>query len=300
VPFSARGYGAAVRPDRVILIFNPQSTGDAREQAERLRDELASRAPDLPVRLVPTEHAGHARDLAREEAGSGRPLIVSVSGDGGYSEVVDGLLTAHGGDPVAAVLPAGNANDHRRATRERPLADAILAGDVSRMDVLRLSIGTDTVLHAHSYVGLGLTPIVAIDLERGGKGSLREIVSVVRTFARFRPFRIRLADGSEASYDSLVFANIDQMAKYATLSEDGSPDDGVFEVITIPHAAKWRVLLTALRAVTRGLGEQPQVREFRFTTLVPTPLQVDGEVVEVDAGRQVVVEILPAALPTVR
>jgi diacylglycerol kinase (ATP) len=289
-----------VHPDRVVLIFNPQSTGNAREEAERLRDELAERAPELPVTLLPTEHAGHARDLAREEAGTGRPLIVSVSGDGGYSEVVDGILTAGDSEAVAAVLPAGNANDHRRATRERPLADAILAGEVSRMDVLRLSIGTDTVLHAHSYIGLGLTPIVAIDLEAGGKGSLREIVSVVRTFAKFRPFRIRLADGTAPAYDSLVFANIDQMAKYATLSEDGRPDDGVFEVITIPHAAKWRVLLTALRAVTRGLGEQPHVREFRFTTLVPTPLQVDGEVVEVDAGREVAVEIVPAALATVR
>lgn len=290
-------------PDRVVLIFNPQSTGNAREQAEHLRDELADRAPQLPVRLLPTEHAGHARDLARAEAPTGRPLIVSVSGDGGYSEVVDGILTAPAGEAVAAVLPAGNANDHRRATRERPLADAILAGEVTRMDVLRLTVGegpTAQAWHAHSYVGLGLTPIVAIDLERGGKGSMREIVSVVRTFARFRPFRIRLPDGSTPAYDSLVFANIDRMAKYATLSEDGSPDDGVFEVITIPHAAKWRVLLTALRAVTRGLGEQPHVHQFRFTTLVPTPMQVDGEVIEVEGGRPVAVEILPGALATVR
>jgi hypothetical protein len=29
--------------DRVVLIFNPRSTGDAREQAERLRDELSDR-----------------------------------------------------------------------------------------------------------------------------------------------------------------------------------------------------------------------------------------------------------------
>ena len=290
-------------PDRVVLIFNPHSTGDAREQAEELRDELAARAPELPVRVVPTEYAGHARELAREEAATGTPLIVSVSGDGGYSEVVDGVLAARGGGAVAAVLPAGNANDHRRATRRRPLSDAILAGEVSRMDVLRLTLGDGpdaTVLHAHSYIGLGLTPIVAIDLEHGGKGSLREVVSVVRTFARFRPFRIRRADGSTRSYDSLVFANIDRMAKYATLSEDGDPDDGVFEVVTIPHAAKWRVLVTALRAVTRGLGEQPQAREFRFTTLVPTPLQVDGEVVEAGSGVPVAVEILPGALATIR
>jgi diacylglycerol kinase family enzyme len=285
--------------DRVVLIFNPQSTGDAEEKAGKLRDELAERVPDLPVELVPTERAGHARELAEQAAADGAPLVVSVSGDGGYSEVVDGIMRSGSDRAVAAVLPAGNANDHRRATRERPLADAIVAGEVARMDLLRLTVG-EQVQWAHSYIGLGLTPVVATDLEKGSKGSLREIVSVVRTFARFRPFALDLEDGGRVRLDSLVFANIDQMAKYATLSDNGDPDDGVFEVITIPHAAKWRVLLTALRAATRGLGPQPSTRAYRFRTVTPTPLQVDGEVIEVGAGEHVAVEMTPAALRELR
>jgi diacylglycerol kinase (ATP) len=288
-----------VRFDRVVLIFNPQSTGDAEEKAGQLRDELAERVPDLPVQLVPTERAGHARELAEQAAAEGAPLVVSVSGDGGYSEVVDGIMRSGSDRAAAAVLPAGNANDHRRATRERPLADAIVAGEVARMDLLRLTVGSQ-VQWAHSYIGLGLTPVVAIDLEKGSKGSLREIASVVRTFARFRPFALDVEDGGRVRLDSLVLANIDQMAKYATLSDNGDPDDGVFEVITIPHAAKWRVLLTALRAATRGLGPQPSTRAYRFRTVTPTPLQVDGEVIEVGAGEQVAVELTPAALRELR
>lgn len=289
--------------DRVVMIFNPHSTGDAEGEARKLRDALAERRPGLPVELVPTEHAGHARELAEKAAATGAPLVVSVSGDGGYSEVVDGLMRSGSDRAAAAVLAAGNANDHRRATRERPLDEAIAVaagdGELDRIDLLRLTVGTDTQW-AHSYVGLGLTPIVAIDLEKGSKGSLREIVTVVRTFARFRPFELDLADGGRVRLDSLLFANIDQMAKFATLSDDGRPDDGVFEVVTIPHTAKWKVLLTALRAVTRGLGPQPTAREFRFRTVRPTPMQVDGEVIEVPADTDVTVEIAPAALATVR
>lgn len=66
--------------------------------------------------------------------------------------------------------------------------------------------------------------MVAVDLEKGGKGSFREIASVVRTFARFRPFTIELEEGDRRSFDSLLFANIAGMAKYATLSETGRPD----------------------------------------------------------------------------
>ena len=197
---------------------------------------------------------------------------------------------------------AGNANDHRRTTAERPLVDAVVAGRVRRIDILRLTIGDGAearTRYAHSYIGLGLTPVVAMDLEKGGKGSFREIVSVVRTFARFRPFTIQLEGGGRRRFDSLLFANIAEMAKYATLSENGQPDDGRFEVVTVPHAAKWRILAVAIKAAVRGLGPQPTATHYGFVTLKPTPLQLDGELLTLDAGTPVQVDIAPKALATI-
>lgn len=291
----------AVAFDSVVIVFNPNSTGDAERLANQLGTALSRRRPELPVELRPTERAGHAREIAREVASSGRPLIVSVSGDGGYNEVVDGVMQAPGTRAVCAVLAAGNANDHRRVTRERPLADSILAGEVRRMDLLRLTVGDGpgaVTRYAHSYIGLGITPVVALELEKGGKGSFREIVTTIRAFARFRPFEIEVADGPR-SFDSLVFANIAEMAKYATLSAGGRPDDGRFEVVLLPHTAKWRVLGTALKAAFRGLGRQPSVGDYRFRTIKPMPLQIDGEVMELDAGSPVTVDIAAGALETV-
>jgi diacylglycerol kinase (ATP) len=288
--------------DRIVIIFNPHSTGNASRLAEELRTDLAQRLPTVPLELRPTQHAGHARDLAREAAASGHPLLVSVSGDGGYNEVVDGVMQAGNDQAVCAVRAAGNANDHRRVTREQPLADAIVAGDVRRIDLLRLTVGTGpaaAVRFAHSYIGVGLTPVVAVDLEKGGKGSWKEIVSTVRAFSRFRPFPIRLEDGRRRSIDSLVFANIGEMAKYASLSEDGRPDDGRFEVITQRRTGRLRVLGTVVRAVSWGLGPQPTATHYAFTTLAPMPLQLDGELMELDANTPVAVDIAPSALATI-
>ena len=288
--------------DRIVIIFNPQSTGNAPQLAEELREDLGRRLPTVPLDLRPTRYAGHARELARAAAGTGRPLLVSVSGDGGYNEVVDGVMQAGNDRAVCAVRAAGNANDHRRVTRRRPLADAIVAGDVHRIDLLRLTVGSGPaagVRYAHSYIGVGLTPVVAVDLEKGGKGSWREIVSVVRAFSRFRPFPIRLENGRKRNIDSLVFANIAQMAKYATLSAAGRPDDGRFEVITQRRTGKLRVLGTAVRAATRGLGPQPSATHYAFTTLAPMPLQLDGELLELEADTVVAVDIAPGALATI-
>ncbi len=283
----------------ITIIFNPNSTGDAPKLAAGLRDDVLSARPGQQVRLHPTDHAGHAVALAREAASASNALVVSVSGDGGYNEVVNGVMASGSNDTVCAVLPAGNANDHSRATGRKPLAEAITEGRVRRIDLLRLSLdqaGTEPV-YAHSYIGFGLTPVVAIDLEKGSKGAAKEMFSVVRTFSKYKPFEIRQSDGEPRSFDSLVFANISQMAKYATLSEAGDqPADGKFEVITFPHMAKWRVLLTALRATTQGLGDQPSFTRYRFSTLKPLPYQIDGEVKSVDADTDITISSAPQAL----
>ena len=108
--------------DRVVLIFNPAKAGMA-TRIDDLQRDLATDLPGLPINLLPTEYAGHARDLARSVAAGGAPLIVSVSGDGGYNEVVNGVMDVPGSKAVCTVLPAGNANDHFRSLPPRPLRD---------------------------------------------------------------------------------------------------------------------------------------------------------------------------------
>jgi diacylglycerol kinase (ATP) len=292
-----------MRFERVVLIYNPNSTGDAEGKARGLQQVLRKTHADLPVELEPTEYAGHARLLAREAAGSGTPLIVSVSGDGGYNEVVNGIMDARNPDAVAVVEAAGNANDHHRVTAPRPLPEAVTANEVGRMDLLRLTIqgpGESLVRYAHSYIGVGLTPVVAVELEKGSKGSMREIGTVVRSFGRFRPLRIELENGERLPIDSLVFSNIPQMAKVLKLSANGDPEDGRFEVTLTAHEPRLKVLTRAIRAATTGLGPQPSVTEYRFTALKAAPLQIDGEVLDVQEGDRVLVEIAPKALATLR
>ena len=283
-----------------LLVHNPHSSGGAEERARIFRDEVAELSPDLDVRLVPTDYPGHAREIAAAAAPG--TLLVSISGDGGYNEVVSRAMDAGDGRRAAnpvAVLSAGNANDHRRATARGPLAEAVAARRSSRLDVLKVCLDDDVPLWAHSYIGFGITPSVALALEKGGKGALREIVTTMREFARFRPFEIVHESGEHERVDSLVLANIAQMAKYATVS-DGDPADGAFEVVTLRHTGRLRLLGMAVRAAVRGLGPQPTVRRYAFRTTSPMPMQLDGEVRELDRPHAVVVEAVPAAIDEVR
>jgi len=70
-------------------------------------------------------------------------------------------------------------------------------------------------------------------------------------------------------------------------------------VITLRHTAKWRILATAVKASIAGLGKQPSVHSYAFTTVTPLPLQVDGEVMDLPAGATVRVDIAAQALQAV-
>ena len=287
---------------RVVVIFNPHSTGNSPDHARTLVADLARERPDLPVQLLQTEHAGHATELAQDAARTADgTLVVSASGDGGYHEVINGLLRAvAAGHPetFAAVLPSGNANDHASTVHTRPLLEAILAGDTARLDVLSVQVDDGPLRYAHSYVGLGLSPVAAVEINRHHFGAIREVLAVARTFWAYRPFAI-LQDGRTVRVDSLVFANINRMAKYVNLSDGGSPDDGRFEVILIAHRSRPTLLADVLRAVTGHLHPRSRTEPYRFTTLTAMPLQLDGEVLDLPAQARVTVRCHAHALPSV-
>jgi diacylglycerol kinase (ATP) len=287
----------------VVVIFNPNSTGPSDELASRLENDMRKLGVDVPILLQPTERAGHARQLAYDAAKQRpRPLIVSVSGDGGYNEVINGALKAQfeGAQPVCAVLAAGNANDHRRTIAKRPLAEAIAQGEVEHIDVLNATVSgaSDQQRFAHSYIGVGLTPAVAIELNKTSLNRFKETLLCLKTFRDFHPVEIR-SDGKTLVLDSLIFANIGEMAKVMTVAENAEPDDGRFEVVVFPYKHKLHLLWNLVRAVVSGL-KGTSVTRYEFEAVKSMALQLDGEVIEVSAGDRVQISVNAGALATVR
>ena len=273
--------------DHIAIIYNPGSTGDAPDMAKNLAEQIDDHHKTIgrKARLTPTKHAGHAIELARDVALKyKRPLIISVSGDGGYNEVINGAMQAKEqsvtAQPVTAVVGAGNANDHRRVMRDRPLIELIKSGNVKSFDLIHIDASAkDFSLsrYAHSYIGYGITPQVGHELNKHGKSLLHEIKSILRTYRTYAPFTIEHG-GERHLLDNLLFANINEMAKFIKLDAKNTVHDDKFEVIALRHRSKTRMLFTLLRAAVFGFRDHPSYTHYELKTLKKLPIQLDGEV----------------------
>lgn len=287
--------------DYITIIFNPNSTGDSPDIAKDFRKKLHKQHPESEIRLKETKEAGHAIELAYEAAClKGASLIVSVSGDGGYNEVINGAMRALDegkGNPVCAVLPGGNANDHYESVNRKPLLEALESGKVETLDLLHLS--ADDSRYAHSYIGLGLTPLVAVELNKHTLSAFKETWLAVKTFWGLKPFEV-VVDGKKLKFDSLVCGNIDRMAKYLTLAKSSSVKDGKFEVIRWPHANKLKLILMLLKsAFGKGIPAD-KYETFTFTTVKTLPLQLDGEIMKIEKNVLVTIRSAYGKLRTIR
>ena len=278
--------------DHIVAIYNPNSTNDAPAKAADFRDD-AARAGVI-VQLIETDHAGHAIEIAHDIVSKyDHPLLISVSGDGGYNELINGVIAAKKNTqrrPVVAILAAGNANDQKRATREdTPLLDLILHDEPRPLDLLRLQ--TDMIYrYAHSYIGLGFTPEVGIELNRHELNRWREIQLVFRSLTRFSPFHIT-RDNTTNTYASIIFANIRHMSKVLKLDTASNDlQDGKFELIAAPWHGKFRLVMHFLRLATFGAPETPQFHTYSFTTIdSKTPVQLDGEIESIPKDTKVTI-----------
>lgn len=282
--------------DHIVAIYNPNSTNDAAGKAASFQKSALKQG--IKVHLYETTHAGHASEIAAQITKKHkRPLIISVSGDGGYNEVINGVMQAKkraAGEPVVAIIAAGNANDHKRLTRgDTPLHSLIKKNRPKPLDLIHVK-SNNVDRYAHSYAGLGITPEVGVELNKQSLSFIKEIAIVLKTFRDFTPFSITV-DGKRRRLGSLVFANIHGMAKVIKLSDKPTLHDGKFDVIRLGYPHKFGFLVSLVLMAIRP-HHSKSMSEYAFTTTTAQPIQLDGEIENLSNKSKVIVTSMPDAI----
>jgi YegS/Rv2252/BmrU family lipid kinase len=164
------------RPHFVVNARSPQARGAARLEA--LRGAVERLFPGAGWSL--TSGAGDAAVLARAAAAGGADLVVAVGGDGTINEVVNGILTAPGAAPGAAVgggptlgiVPAGSGSDFIRSLAiPRDVAGALALLAAGR----RRRIDAGSIVCAPRDGGAAATGVERFFINMGGCGASAQV-----------------------------------------------------------------------------------------------------------------------------
>ena len=285
----------------VAIIYNPNSTGDGKANALALRDQLRGKTDELNIIVLPTDHAGHAVDIAAKYATDEGVVVVSSSGDGGYNEVINGIMRVDGHKAASAVLPSGNANDHYNSVASDDLVRNILSGTSRAIEAVKVSSfvgGKEWVRYAHSYVGFGITPKIGKELTIRKLNAFNEKWHTLYHLMKFKHVDIN-QNKVVRRYSSLIFSTIGQMSKVIKLDDSSNQADGKMEVYETEYQTPLQLLGTLLRASLTGISKTDRVERYELHTINRTMVQLDGEVFTLDADSDVVLTCEKAALRTV-
>lgn len=283
----------------IRIIYNPNSTGPSDELAKELQGELERRYPGIDAATLATGHAGHGEEIGRRYALDGEStILISSSGDGGYHDMINGVLLAGGDNIITGLLPGGNANDHYNAVHRGNVVERLHSGDVDVIDLIRVDAEVDGqpwTRYAHSYAGVGLTARIGETLTKAKLNRFREAWIVITHLFDHSPIKLRTG-GRLRRYDSIIFSNIPRMSKVLSLTDNASLTDGTMEVTILESRTIITMIAHLLRGALRGFKTELRLDHYEFTCHRRTAMQLDGEVYYFAAGTTVAISIEPKRL----
>lgn len=277
----------------------------------RFRGAVAGlkRALGSEDRYEPTRHAGHARELARQAAIDGWPVIGAAGGDGTAHEVAGGILDS-GRDATLAVMPLGSANDYAmalglapgwwQARRFRPV--------VRRVDVGRVSWSGRSRWFING-AGVGFNGQVTVESRKISRlrGLMLYGLAVWRALGVARShgdWQVEV-DGARRPTRPLMTVSVALGHREGnfTLAPRARLDDGLFDVVEAGILTGWEVAgllpwLAMGREVAHPKVWQGTARAARVTADGPVAAHADGEMLcePGDGVRDFVFDLLPGKL----
>eukprot|EP00051_Salpingoeca_urceolata_P011909 m.148133 g.148133 ORF g.148133 m.148133 type:complete len:533 (+) comp17306_c0_seq5:77-1675(+) len=195
--------GETVVPRRLLVLVNPFSgkkKGQVvfRKQVKPLLDACSRR---VVYTVVETERSGHAGSLVSETDLSTTDAIVTVSGDGLFHEVVNGLMSRQ--DWVTAIkiplgiIPAGSGNGLAASVHTSQVLDSVLCvvhGHSRPLDLMSIRQPGQNIRYSHLSFTHGLIADIDIESERyRWAGAARFTFSGVGRIMNLRKYPGRLS-----------------------------------------------------------------------------------------------------------
>ncbi|MCJ7625276.1 MAG: diacylglycerol kinase family lipid kinase [Anaerolineaceae bacterium] len=289
------------------VILNPYSNRwKAQEQAPEVKALLTKAG--IEYEFLVMEAPEHGIQLAREAVLKGNTPLIAAGGDGGISEVVNGMMAAlgHNSLPIGplGVIPMGTANDFTDGLgipRDLEQAVGVIAAGKERV----IDLGTVNGRFFDNNSAIGLEPVVTIENIRLTwlKGVIRYMVSAVLAILKHPTWQAEMTwDGGsyEGSLALVSVGNSNRTGGVFHMTPDAIMDDGKLDFVYAPALSRFRMFQLLPKTQTGEHIHEPDIHMHRteylkIKTKNPTPIQADGEVFT-ESATEIEFRIIPQGL----
>jgi len=311
--FTKKGKKAS-RPKRVHLLVNPYS---GKRNGRKVSEHVAALLRDegIEVEAHYSAYSGHLVTIASELTVKSGDLIVSVGGDGTFSEILTGRMQAEPSRKESfAIIPAGTGNSvayDLKLSNPDVAVNAILNGTKQALDLARVELteglpgseGERMVRYSHNLVtwGLGVDSNIKAEKMRW-LGPIRYDLGILMAImANGRRHATLTLDGVEMDDDFTLFLiqNSQTGGSELPLAPGASLDDGKMDIGILKKMHR-RGILKAFGMLKKDGRHvfHPQVDYHRFnrleiTTEQPTAINIDGENL---GSTPLMMEVLPSVV----
>lgn len=283
---------------KIAFLFNPISGGHRLIPVTPLIERHVNR--DLyDFCIVPTQHSGHAVELAREYAEKGYDAVFAVGGDGTVNEVGRGLI---GTDTALGIIPCGSGNGLARHL-------GISMDPFKAVKWLNKTIITDMdygLINGHPFFctcGVGFDAQISMSFSKAGsRGIITYLENILKEITTYQTERYSLTmDGSKKRTKAFIVtvANAGQWGNNAFIAPKASVRDGLLDISVIPRLKAVDTPLMALQLFNGQLDRNPNVKTYRCHELTINRksegvAHYDGD--PVIMGPEINISMVPAGL----
>ncbi len=247
-------------------------------------------------KVVCTEYAGHATELARETT---EQIVVAVGGDGTVNEVAKGLI---GTDKTLGIIPCGSGDGlARHLGISHILSIALMT--LREGYTCPLDAGIINDRYFFSVCGVGFDAVVS---ERFAKCGQRGLPSYIReglkTWEAYNPEKYTICvDGKTYEHDAMfiTIGNSSQWGNGAKITPLADSSDGILDITVVEGFKSIEIPFMAGLLMTGSAHKSMHVHTYRGKEITiirqdEGPAHADGDWFQ--TGRKLDIKILPHAL----
>ncbi|QMU27779.1 diacylglycerol/lipid kinase family protein [Adhaeribacter radiodurans] len=267
----------------ILFILNPKSGRTSQVNVPELLSRYLD-ASKFTSKLVFTEYAGHATELARQAAKDGYKIVGAIGGDGTVNEVATGLLDS---DAILAILPKGSGNG-----LARHLDIPLNLRHAIRIINEYYSSAIDTcTINDHPFfctAGIGFDAYISSVFASSTKRGLQTYIRLVlQEFTKFKPQEAVLDFNKQLLTTQVfvvAFANATQYGNNAHIAPKADIRDGLVDVCLIRDLDFRKAIHLSLGMLTKRIAAGSSAEYFTSTHIAVTSEQpfkfhADGEYV---------------------